>query len=207
MKEKWVGLFAIICILLYIGSIAILGSMNNNYDHTVNLISELGKPNMKYNFILNTTLVFSGISLITMAYYLKRALPKSRARKVGVISLGLFGLSVISGGLFPCEIDCMNPTTTSGYLHAYLGLPTNITSPLSFIALSRSMKTSQQFQPLSNISLWLGILSCITLATSFTLFPELNLIGLGQRVAVFFQLSVPFLISIKILKNNESLSV
>ena len=207
MKGKWIGLFIVSCILFYIGSIAFLGSINDNYNHTLNLVSELGKPNMRFNFVLNITLIMSGISLITMAYYLKKVLPESKARKIGVVSLSLFGLSVISGGLFPCEIDCMNPTTTSGYLHAYLGIPTIITSPLSFIALSRSMKTSQQFQSLSNISLWLGILACIALLASFTLFPEINLIGLGQRFTAFFQLSVPLLIAIKIIKTNEVVSI
>ncbi len=206
MKGKWIGLFTIICILSYIVSIAFLGIVNDNYNHTQNLVSELGKPNMNYNFVLNVTLIISGISLIFLAYYLKEILPKSITRDLGTIALGLFGLSVVFGGVFPCEVNCMNPTTTSGYLHAYLGMPTIITAPLSFIGLSRSMKNSLQLRGISNAALWLGILTIIASLASFTLFLKLDLVGLGQRITAFFQLSVPFLIAIKIIKPHEHVS-
>ena len=207
MKQKWIGIFTVICILSYIGSIVLLGSLNDDYSHVQNLVSELGKPSMPYNFVLNITLVVSGVSLLTLAYYLNRILPKSKAQSIGTISLGLFGFSVIAGGLFPCEIDCMTPSTISGYLHAYLGMPTLITAPLSFIALGISMRATRQFNNLSELSIGLGILCFLALVASFTLFSQLNLTGLGQRIAAFFQLSVPFLISLHIINYHESTSV
>ncbi len=197
--QNAIAIAVLISVTFYLSSVLWLGQHQKDYNHFIDLVSELGKREMPYSYVLNSTLVLSGMSLICLAVLLFYRLEESRTRIIGIISLGLFGLSVFFGGTFPCEGDCLHPTTTSGYLHAILGLPAVITAPLAYILIGKSMGSSDQFRVISDLIRWLGWCTALAMIAAMSIFPNLGLVGLGQRVGALFQLAVPLVISIRLL--------
>jgi hypothetical membrane protein len=197
-KEKLIPAAVIGSVISYILVVLILGWLRPGYDHTTELVSDLGKSGALYNYVLNIVLVISGISLLLMAWLIYKLIPNSRILKYAVISFGLFAVSVICGGIFPCDESCLVPTSYSGFLHAITGLPAMLTAPLAFILFGIVLKTIPHFAPISKIVYWLGITSIFAMIASAVIFPYFNLMGLGQRIAAVFQLAVPFIIAYKL---------
>lgn len=197
-KEKLIPAAVIGSVISYILVVVILGWLRPGYDHTTELVSDLGKSGALYNYVLNIALVISGISLLLMAWLIYKLIPNSRILKYAVISFGLFAVSVICGGIFPCDESCLVPTSYSGFLHAITGMPAMLTAPLAFILFGIVLKTIPHFAPISKIVYWLGITSIFAMIASAVIFPYFNLMGLGQRIAAVFQLAVPFIIAYKL---------
>lgn len=201
-KEKLIAATVIGSVVAYILTVLILGWLTPDYNHVTHLISELGKSGAPFNYILNAVLMVSGISLLLMAWTINKLAPKSRILKYAIILLGLFGISVMCGGIFPCDENCLVPTSYSGYLHAITGMPAILTAPIAFILFGIAFKAIPHFAPISKTVYWLGIISIFAMIASALIFPYYNLMGLGQRVAAFFQLAVPFVIAYKLFNLN-----
>ncbi len=196
--QKFIASLVISSVLLYILTVVILANLNPGYSHINDLVSELGKSGAPFNYLLNIVLMISGISIIMLGWIIYKFIRKSSTLIFACISLALFGVSIFLGGVFPCDQSCLEPTTYSGYLHAITGMPAMITAPLSFILLGKSFKSDSHFNPVSKTVYWLGIFCIVAMLSSATIFPYFNLIGLGQRIAAFFQVAVPFIIAYKL---------
>lgn len=191
--------FVILSILAYVASTYYLGSINEGYSHLKNFVSELGKPNMPQHNLLNFSLIAIGLSLWGLAYILHSVLTNSQVATRGVIFLVLLAGTIFFEGIFPCEGDCMNPTTLSGYIHGIVGIPAIIFSPLANIYISKGMRDNSHFYPIWKVCYQLGILTAVAMLLAMILFPYLDLMGLGQRIGVFFMFIVPIIISIRLI--------
>jgi len=199
--SKNISIGVILGVFSYIFSVIILGSIKPDYSHIRDLVSELGETGSPFNFILNISLVFSGLVLIGLGIELHKEISKNSTKhRIGYICLALFGLSVICGGLFPCDKGCTEPVTISGYLHAITGIPAMITAPLSFVLIGLQMEKNQQWKSLYPIIFWGGILSIPAMILSATVFPYYGLTGLGQRIAGSFQLLIPVFLSLRLYR-------
>ena len=203
--EKFIASLVISSVASYILAVLFLARLNPGYNHYHNLVSELGRYGAPYNYVLNIVLMISGISIIALAGIIYKLFSNSRTLIVGCISLALFGASVVLGGVFPCDQNCLVPISASGYLHAITGMPAMITAPLSFILIGKLFKSEPHFISVSKPIYWLGILSIFAMIASVAIFPYFNLIGLGQRIAAFFQLAVPFIIAYKLFDFHISI--
>ncbi|WP_411028816.1 DUF998 domain-containing protein [Spongiimicrobium sp. 3-5] len=197
-KEKIIAALVIGCILSYVLSVLVLAHIKPEYNHFTDLVSELGRSGEPFNYVLNMVLILSGIGLMLMAWSISKLISTSKTSKYATISMGLFGVSVLCGGIFTCDSSCLAPTSYSGFLHAITGMPAVITAPTAFILFGRTFRSSPHFVSISAIVFWLGIASIFAMVASAVIFPYINLMGLGQRIAAIFQLTVPFIIAYKL---------
>ena len=60
---KIISGFVMVSVIAYTVAVIVLGHLNPGYSHVADLVSELGGTGSPYNFVLNITLMISGISL------------------------------------------------------------------------------------------------------------------------------------------------
>ncbi len=170
-------------ILLYIGSIIISGFLKPEYSHLRDAISELGETGYSYAYILNYSLVVTGFFVVFFAYALHISIKQEKYSIIPFISLLYFGLSLVAGGLFPCDKGCINPVTFSGYVHIYSGTPNLILNPLAYYLFAKRMENDTRWKIKASISKRAAFILILLYLLSF-LFPIINLAGLGQRLTV-----------------------
>ena len=202
---KLTAIAVILSISAYVVSTVYLAQLNEGYSHLRHFVSELGKPNMPLHDLLNFSLIAIGLSFWGMAYVLYRILGWSKFTTPGITFLALFAGTIFFEGIFPCEGDCMNPSTLSGFIHGIVGLPAIVFSPLATIYLSKGMRNDGHFRDIWKVCYLLGILTAVAMLLAMTVFPYLDLMGLGQRIGVFFMFIVPIIYSIKLLSYYQYL--
>lgn len=108
--------------LLYLGYITplifwvttiICGIILDDYNHTKNMVSELGKLHSKTQYIFTIGLVLSSILSIFFILGLYKVSKKTDLKKIPILIILAFSLSMLGSGLFPLPLD----------LHGILGLP------------------------------------------------------------------------------------
>jgi hypothetical membrane protein len=170
-------------IFLYIGSIIISGFLKPDYRHLRNYISELGETGYSYSYILNYSLIVTGFFLVLFAYAMHISIKKEKYSIIPFLSLLYFGLSMVAGGVFPCDKGCINPVTFSGYMHIYSGAPLLILNPFAFYLFAKRMENDTLWKIKATFSKRIAFILLILYFLSF-LFPNFNLAGLGQRLTV-----------------------
>lgn len=79
------------------------------YSHVTNYASELGAAGAPYPALFNISIIVSGIAAIAAALLLPAGLSRLGAKRpwavVAAIALGLWGIAMIMGGLFPMPDD------------------------------------------------------------------------------------------------------
>jgi len=191
-----------ISIFLYMTMIIILPTFHKEYSHLKNFISELGVEGAPYAKIFTLILVFCGISFLMFSFKVNALLNKSKGSIISFVALFYFSISLMMGGLFPCDPGCANAVTLSGKIHIYSGGPLLILMPAGFITFSFQVKNDEYLNNLSVFSFVSGILLFLFYIMSMTLFPYIDLIGLGQRLTVIPLLLWPLIVSIKVIKSR-----
>lgn len=196
--NKIVSIGTLSGVVYYLASLFVLGSIREDYSHIRNFVSELGEIDSPHSMVLNFALIISGIMLFLFAYRLHKSISNGEGSKLGPIFLGYFGFAVLIGGLFPCDEGCIELRTLSGYMHAVIGLPVMIANPASFLLFTKRMRLDPNWSSLASFSKVCGIIIIPLFIASATIFPMLDLIGLGQRLTIVFQLLWVSVIAIKL---------
>lgn len=193
-------LLVLASIFSYYAAMIYLGSINPGYSHLTEYVSELGKPHLPSHGLLNSALLFLGISFACFAYALKQVFADSEYARPASLWTFVFALTLFVEGLFPCEgTSCTEPSTFSGYMHIIAGLPAIFAAPLANYRIAQAVQSSPHFLHLAALLMWLAKLGIVAIIISVVIFPLLGLSGLGQRVGVAFIFSIPVIVAFKLL--------
>lgn len=176
MKNKYLIYTGFIIPIVFWSTITICGLMTDNYNHLVNLVSELGAIGTKTQHIFTVGLVLS--SLLSMLFII--GLYKT-ARKIGlktfpILIIITFSFSIFGAAIFPLPLR----------LHGILGSP-SMFLPLSplFALIFWKTQTIRDIKVISTLVFLVMILGFLTLAPNI-----LNdYFGLKQR---FFHIGWTF---------------
>ena len=146
----------------------ICGLMTENYNHSTNLVSELGAIGTKTQFIFTTGLVLSSILSILFIIGLYKVAKNIGLSQIPILFILTFSFSIFGAAIFPLPLN----------LHGILGSPSMLLplSPLLTLILWKEDK-------IPNIKIASGIILIIMLLGFLTLLPNRmdNYFGLKQR--------------------------
>lgn len=154
--------------IIFWSTLIICGFMTENYNHLINLVSELGAMQTKTQYIFTTGLVLSSILSLIFIIGLLKIAKTVMLNKIPIILILTFPFSVFCAAIFPLPLS----------LHGILGSPAMILpmSPLLTIILWKGNK-------IPNIKIVSGIIMLIMSLGFLTMTPAIldNYFGLKQR--------------------------
>ena len=181
-----IALASIVASLAYPLVALLLGLQVEGYSHLRDQISELGRRELPHAPILNTVLVIDAALVIALAVAVRLSIGEGRGSRWAVALIATFGGALLLGGLFPCDADCL-PTTFSGWVHALNALPAAVATIGAPFAVSRLFARDPRLALFASGAFVLGVLVVVSVLAAFTLFPLLDLGGLGQRLVLAWQ--------------------
>jgi hypothetical membrane protein len=134
-----------------------------------------------YGFLFTVADIGSGLASLALVAGLYFGIAPAGRSYVGLILLGLYGVSELLGGIFP--IDVGGESTTSGTIHNIIGNIAFFCFPIAAILLSLRMGKDEQWRSFRRPALALAIV--VVLTVILTIAGSSLGIGFGviQRVA------------------------
>ena len=150
--------------VLYVIVLITLGALEPNYSHLSQTMSELGAVDAKYSIVMNTAgFSLLGLLLIAFAISLDCGIGTSRFSKLGPALLVLLGLISIMIGIFPCDPDSLEVTTT-GKIHTAFVVMAVITMTLALLAISPRLWGDDRWRSYVAYTLWTVLMMLIVAA-------------------------------------------
>jgi hypothetical membrane protein len=178
----WAGILAP---LLRLGLIGALGAAHPSYSQTRDFISELGAPDAPFAALMN----FVGIStvgalLVLFCLPLRRTQPQGPLRTIGTLLLGISGTAFIAVGLLPCDQPgcAMDAPSRTMQAHLLAGLMAMTAQSLAALAFGIRLFTGTGSRWYAGVSLALGCVAVLALATLFGSGSRLPMPGLAQKL-------------------------
>jgi hypothetical membrane protein len=186
----WATVFA--CLLAFLTP-AIFGSLQPDYSHVRDYISELGANGAPYAKWVNLLgFLPLGILVAVISFLLPTILPRTRLGLVASLCLLSVSVGYLGAVLAPCDSGCPAEGSTSQQIHNFLGLIEYLGAAISFLLFAGALTRIPQWRKVG----WLALFTAITVLICFTLLilPDFQAWrGLWQRVAecaIFFWLLI-----------------
>lgn len=134
-----------------------------------------------YGFLLTAADIGGGLAALALIFGLYLGIAPRGRSYVGLVLLGLYGVSVLLAGIFPIDVGA--ETTTFGAIHNIVGNISFLAFPIAVILLSMGMGKDERWRSFRRPALALSIVVVLTVILTIA---GSNLgIGFGvtQRVA------------------------
>ena len=179
---RWLALGGVAGPMLFTTVVALCASMQPDYSHVAQFISELGATGTPHAGVMNFAgFVAGGVGIGAFGLSLASTLPASGwARSVSVLS-SLFGVGLVLAGVFPCTPGCPQETAT---LHDGVSAAAFV-SAIAGIALSTLLfRSSPAWRPLWGYSAFSSVAALCLLIVMASSIDARTLTGLWQRLLV-----------------------
>jgi hypothetical protein len=138
---RWLSACGVIAPILDVLIMIWLGSLDPNYSHARQYISELGEAGRPYAAVFTAWCLLWGLLFAGFAVAMRRGLGEHKGAWLGPGAVFLMAAISIVVGLFPCDPGCAG-RTVSGQVHqivgGWLGTPATILVPLlSWVGMRR----------------------------------------------------------------------
>jgi hypothetical protein len=187
-EDQWIrisALSAIALVVLYITVTIVGASLRPGYSHVRDSVSELIEVGAPNKALLDTLMGTYHLLLISFAYGLHFALPRTKRGWIGPALVGVVGiLGIILTLFFPCDIGCeANPTTMAGRGHGVLVAISALLVLAAMVALFWRTRAHTFWRGYSRYTL---ISALLTLCFGLASLPLLNTdyVGLAERIGL-----------------------
>lgn len=153
-----------------------------SYSLTQNYISDLGNSNLgsggaSHALVFNLSIMLLGFLALVGSYLIRTAFPRRTAARLGIVALGLAGISAFLVGTFPENYH-------GGTIHGVVSATTFFFSGLALVFLSIGMIRDTRWSGFRTYTLLSGLVTWVAMV----LFVEGRYLGLGpggmERVIV-----------------------
>ena len=196
-----VGALTLIGAATYPVAVVVLADQAAGYSHTSDFISELGEAGVEHAWLLNFMLLAEGLITIALAWAVQKSIIRGNRPDLAVILIGLFGVSLLVGGLFPCDVGC-EPSSLNGWIHVLNAIPSALATLATPFLMTKRLRRHPDTRGLASLSFVTGILTVAFVLSSATLFPLIGYNGLGQRLVLITQLFFYVLIAYAVIEVN-----
>jgi hypothetical membrane protein len=101
-------------------TVVVLGFIQPDYSHSLQLMSELGEVGAPNAIFMNVATAILGILILLFAFGLY-GIARGTSGKVGSSIMLVGGICMVGGGIFPCDLGCV-PVSFIGSLHETVSL-------------------------------------------------------------------------------------
>ena len=148
-----------------------------------------------YGFLFITALLGSGLGALALAFGLYLGMVLSARAYIGLLLLGLYGVSELLAGLFPMDVGA--EATLNGTIHNIVGNLAFFGFPLGVILLSLAMGKHERWRSLRGTALAASFAVVLTVILTMV-GSNIGLFGVTQRLANFTALVWMLLVAIRL---------
>ncbi len=148
-----------------------------------------------YGFLFTAVSLGSAMAALALAFGLYLGMVLSARAYVGLLLLGLYGVSELLSGLFPLDVGA--EATLNGTIHNIVGNVSFFGLPIAVILLSLCMDKDSRWRSLKRPAL--AVAFAVVLTVSLTMVgSNIGLFGVTQRLAKFTALVWMLLVAIRL---------
>lgn len=137
--------------ILFAVLVTVGGAIYEGYSHATQSVSELGGVEAEHPLLQNINFFILGPMFILFAAGLHLGIRDGRGSIIGPALIGVFGLTVILNGIFPCDAGC-DAETWQGLTHNGTGLGGFLAGILGIFLVSRRIKGDSDWNSLYRFS-------------------------------------------------------
>lgn len=172
----------------FTSTVFIAGHFYPDYSHIAQFISELGATGSPHGSYVNylgfipTELFILGFVFISYS-----VLPRTKSNIIGLIFIGIYGMTLGIAAIFPCDFECKSDVATISHnIHMASAFPGYLCGLIAILCISSgSMSWSK-----SKIFKLTGYTAAILASLAFlSLDPSSKTVGLSQRILEFIMYS------------------
>lgn len=166
-------------------AIAWAGSLEPDYSHMAQFVSELGALGATHQEVFNYGgLVLAGLLTVVFSVGLHLRREPGRWFIASTALVALAGVGRVVAGLFPCDPGCnMEDMSVSARIHALAGFVALVSGALAPLLLAIGLRKRRE-SALFGLSLALGLASVVLVVLLFGLGPGATFIGAIQRLVL-----------------------
>jgi len=185
--------------IIFVYLFVVLGIYYPDYNHLVQLVSELGVAGTPTAFFFNTVgFMFFGILVMIFAYGIYKEIEDGIGIEIGSILIFLCGLSLFFLGIFPCDVGCVNVTNT-GIMHTIFNRIAIFCAISASLVIALRFRQSNRWKRYARFSVMIGIASAIAWFIFFFV-PVPGYAGAIQKTAILISLIWVEVISLSLLR-------
>ncbi|MGX9461972.1 DUF998 domain-containing protein [Shewanella sp. A14] len=179
--KKLLVALPVLSLIWFAGTIIIAGLNYPNYSHVTQYISELGATGSPHgNYVNYWGFIPTELFLLAFVFICFLVVPKTKKSIIGLVFIGVYGISLGIAALYPCDFEC-NPIkpTTSHTIHMLSAFPGYICGIISIFIMSSGSTFNGQTNVFKLISFAIGGM-CVY--AFLNLDPSSDLVGVYQRI-------------------------
>jgi hypothetical protein len=173
------ALLTIVGIAVYLVNLAALHFLRPDVNPVLEPMSNYAVG--PYGFLLTAADIGLGLAALALTFGLYLSIAPPGRSYVGLILLGLYGVSVLLAGIFPIDVGA--EATTFGILHNIVGNISFIGFPIAVILLSLGMGRDERWRSFRRTALAVSVLVVLTVILTMVGFNIGIGFGLTQRLA------------------------
>lgn len=199
---KFLSLGGVTGSVLFTTITIISASLQSDYDHLNNFISELGATGSSTEWIMNYLgFIPSGICFALFALALLIVVSKSWISRIGSVLFMVFGIGMTLAGIFSCDPGCPPVGSIESGIHDGVSAIAFMSAILGTILLGFSFKKIKELQNIWPYSIITGLVALILMLVMISTFDSKNLTGLWQRLYLLTIFLWTIITGLKIYKN------
>src|SRR5919112_588102 len=173
------ALLAIVSIVDFLLNVAVLHFLRPDVNPMLDPISNYAVG--PYGFLFTAADLGLGLAALALTFGLYLSIAPPGRSYVGLLLLGLYGVSVLLAGIFP--IDVGGEATTFGIIHNVVGNISFIGFPIAVILLSLGMGKDERWRSFRRPALALSLVVVLTVILTIVGFKLGIGFGVTQRIA------------------------
>ncbi|MCM8568587.1 DUF998 domain-containing protein [Gramella jeungdoensis] len=203
IATRFLSLGGVIGSILFTSITIICASLQADYDHLDNFISELGATGASTELIMNYLgFIPSGICFSLFALSLLIAVSKGWVSRTGSVLFMVFGIGMSLAGIFSCDAGCPPVGSMESGIHDGVSAIAFMSAILGIILLGFSFKKIKGLHSIWLYSLITGLVALILMLVMISTFESKHLTGLWQRLFLFSVFLWTIIAGLKIYKNH-----
>ncbi|TBW29979.1 DUF998 domain-containing protein [Gramella sp. KN1008] len=164
----------------------ICASLQTDYNHLDDFISELGATDSSTEFLMNYLgFIPSGLCFALFAISLLFTVGRGWMSGLGSVLFMVFGAGMALAGIFSCDAGCPQFGTLESRIHDGVSAMAFISAILGIILLGFSFKKVKKLQGISLYTILTGFVALILMLVMISTFESKDLTGLWQRLFLF----------------------
>ncbi|MCG9970968.1 DUF998 domain-containing protein [Christiangramia crocea] len=192
--------------VLFTSITIICASLQRDYDHLDNFISELGATGASTESLMNYLgFIPSGICFALFGLALLLTVSRGLVSRFGSVLFMVFGIGMALAGMFSCDAGCPPVGSMESGIHDGVSAIAFMSAILGTILLGFSFRKVKELYSISLYSIMTGFVALILMLVMISTFESKDLTGLWQRLFLFTIFLWTIITGLKIYKNFERL--
>ena len=169
--------------LLFTAVTVLCASLRPDYNHYRNLISELGAHGSANATLMNYAgFIPTGIMMIAFGVALSRILPSGRLNTTAAALIMIFGLGVVTSGIFSCDPGCPADGSLENTIHDRIAPVVFLSLILGIAILGFQFRRTPNWSQLARYSLLTSAVAFVCMIALVVSFNTRTQTGLWQRL-------------------------